>query len=153
MPITISLVKSEKPLTTNESDRNRGAPLWLVDMDRALANTKLQYDLIPLPYLEGGMNLIWNIPTIDYSQIEQMRLLIGDRSEPYYYSNSDLTKFYIAEGNDLEQGAALACESWASELAYDEGNYSAGGITVNSAMMAAEKRQRANELRLRFGMG
>ena len=82
--------------------------------------------------------------------IRRFRLLIGDRQEPYYYSDEELYEFYVMEMQDLYQGCAAALESWASEISYDEGGYSAGGVSVNSQAMAADKQRRAGELRMRM---
>ena len=148
-----NIILTESFLLANETTRLRTEPIWMVPADAALAKTDLQHDLLPLPYLAQGMNLVPKIQGLNQEQLRQMRLLIGDRDEPYYYSNRDLLDFYRTEGQDMEQAAALACESWAGELSYDEGNYSAGGISVSAAATASDKRQRANELRLRFGKG
>ena len=144
---------SEHYLLSNRTDRRQRAKLWAVPVDDALALTRIQQDILPLPYLYEGLNLIPKAEGLSEDQLRQLRLLIGDRSEPYYYSNKDLLDFVQQENGDLEQAGAAACESWAGELSYDSGSYSSGGITVNSAGMAADKRSRANELRLRFGRG
>ena len=92
-------------------------------------------------------------PDFSSELIRRFRLLIGDRQEPYYYSDEELYEFYTMEDRDLQQGAALALESWASEISYDEGGYSAGGVSVNSQAMAADKSRRAGELRMRMVRG
>ena len=148
--MTMELMKSERRLTSDPVLRNRGMTIWLVLVEDALVRTKLQHDIIPLPFLEPGVNVIQEPPTIGYERLRRIRLLIGDDDDPYYFSNLDLTEFYNAENTDIEQAAAAACETWASRLSYNEGNYSAQGITLQSSAMAADKRQRAAELRMRM---
>lgn len=146
----VEIQKTERMLTTNNSTRNRGASIWLVPVEDALLRTNLVNDLIPLPYLEPGLNLVQKPPSIGYDIIRRIRILIGDDDDPYYFTNLDITEFYLMENCDLEQAAAMACETWASRLSYNEGNYSAQGITVNSSATAGDKRQRAAELRMRM---
>ena len=119
-------------------------------IDDALLNTDLENDLIPLPAMDIGLVLIQKPSTIASDIIRRIRLLIGDDANPFYYSNTDISEFYLEEQGDLEQAAALACETWAGRLSYNEGNYSSGGVTVNSSATAQDKRQRAAELRMRF---
>ena len=107
--------------------------------------------LLPLPdrLPFTGLNAV-RMTTVNPDVIRRIRLLIGDFEAPYYFTNAQLQEYYDDELKDLHQGAAAACESWASQLSYDEGAFSAGGITVNASSMAADKRQRANELRMKF---
>ena len=146
----ITIVPAQRQLLTNATDRKRGNRVWVVPVDDVLLNTKLENEIVPLPAMDLGLNLIQQPATIGADIINDIRILIGDDGDPYYWSNIDLTRFYNLEDGDIEQAAATACESWASRLSYNEGNYSSGGITVNSSAIAADKRQRAAELRMRF---
>ena len=147
--MTIKMERSEYSLLANQTDRRRSSHYWLVPVDDALALTEIQDDILPLPYLYPGINFIRIDANISHDVLRKMRLLIGDSTEPQYFNNSQLADFYSLEDNDLDQAAAAALESWAGALAYDEGGYSAQGVTVSGPSMAAEKRQRAAELRLK----
>ena len=81
-----------------------------------------------------------------------MRLLVGDRREPYYYNNDELDIFYDENGGRFVEEAAIEClYSWAGEMAYEEGAFSAQGISVNGPAMAAEKNRRADMIATRMG--
>lgn len=92
-------------------------------------------------------------PSIDATPLMQIRLLAGDSRDPKYWTDDEVAEFYRMENNDVEQGAALLLESWASRISYEEGAITSGGLSINGPAMAADKRQRAWELRQRMVRG
>ena len=105
------LTLAQFQLLPEEPTRPRGNGVWYVEIETALAQTQLQYDLIPLPFLYPGTNLVQKPPNIGYERLLRIRLLTGDDDSPYYFSNQDYTEFYNLENGDLEQAAAMACEN------------------------------------------
>ena len=82
--VTIDLRQSEYPLLSNDEDRVPYDPMWFVDVELALAMTRLQHEMLPLPFMYPGTNLIQKLPTIGQENLEDIRGLIGDDSSPYY---------------------------------------------------------------------
>lgn len=140
--------KAEAAMPASLQTVNNG--MQIAAMTDALRNTDLQYHMIPLPSLAPLLNLVWQEPTLGTRELQRIRLLIGDDEQPYYFHNRDLTEFYLQEYGDVYQTAAMALETWAGRIAYDEGAFQAGGVSVNGPAMAQEKRQRAQELRMRL---
>lgn len=140
--------RAEAPMPASLQTVKHG--IQLATMSDALRNTDLQYHMIPLPSLAPLINLVWQEPTLSTRELQRIRLLIGDDEHPYYFHNRDLTEFYRQEYGDVYQTAAMALETWAGRIAYDEGAFQAGGVSVNGPAMAQEKRQRAQELRMRL---
>ena len=123
----------------------------LVEVNEAMGGTDDGDRLLPLPdrLPNAGANIVL-MPAISVGAVRQIRSNIGDNREPYYFTNRELQQFYRTEGQDVTQASALALEVWASQISYDEGGISAGGVTVNGPGMAADKRQKASEFRLQF---
>ena len=96
---------------------------------------------------------MYQAPDIDPTPLTQIRLLAGDNRPPMYWTDDEVAEFYRMENNDVEQAAALLLESWASRISYEEGAVTSGGLSINGPAMAADKRQRAMELRIRMVRG
>ena len=130
-----------------------GITLAFVLLEDALEGTELEKQIGPVSTTRPGLILVPSDNTASSSELRIIRNLIGDVQEPYYFTNQRLTDFYYLEGQDITQAAALACETWAGEIAYNEGQFSSGGLQINAVAMAGEKRQRASELRMSFRRG
>ena len=123
----------------------------LVEVNTAMKGTLDGDRLLPLPdrLSYAGANMV-QMPAISTTAVRAIRSLIGDNAEPYYFTNRELQQFYQEENQDVKQASALACEVWASQISYDEGGVSAGGVTIQGPSMASDKRQRAAELRMQM---
>ncbi|MDP2363704.1 MAG: hypothetical protein Q8M94_08035 [Ignavibacteria bacterium] len=84
------------------------------------------------------------------TDIERVRLLIGDTTSPYVFSDIKITEFLTITDNSLFGSAALALQAWASVLAdsidsENIGDYSYSRKQVDNKMALAEmyiKRER-----------
>lgn len=83
-------------------------------------------------------------------QEKQLRVLIGDSADPQYFTKDELDTFFDLEGPDLFMSAALALDTWAHRISYDEGGVSSGGLTISAGEIAASKRQAARMMRFRW---
>lgn len=77
------------------------------------------------------------------TDIEKIRLKIGDRTEPYQFENADLQSFLTDEGS-VNLASAAALEAWAAAYAASPASESIGGyaytqsITKNMLDMATK---------------
>ncbi len=77
------------------------------------------------------------------TDIEQVRLLIGDSTVPYTYTDVQIQAFLTLASNDVFMAAAYALKSWAatiSGVADSEkiGDYSYSNKTVANKLAVAE---------------
>ena len=77
------------------------------------------------------------------TDIEKVRLLIGDNVVPYTYADAEIQAFLTMAGNDLFLASAYALKSWAATIssAVDSeriGDYSYTKKTVANKLAVAE---------------
>ena len=152
LPVELMLrpADSQVELQFTEGSRIEGTDFYAVPKDLALIGSDLEDLVEPKPDYRMGWNWLPSTMGISAEQLRRYRGLIGDGDPPYYFSNAELMRFYALEQRDMEQAAAMALETWAGRVAYGEGAFQAGGVSVNGPAMAAELRQRAAELRIRL---
>ena len=83
-------------------------------------------------------------------QITDLRLASADYlpdGGPYWFTETQLDRFFVMENCDLDQAAARAMESRAAMLNAGLGGFSSQGITVNAESQARGLLVEADRLR------
>ena len=82
------------------------------------------------------------------TDIEKIRLKIGDKTAPYHFTDAELQSFLTDEGS-VSLASAAALEAWASAYAANASSENIGGYSYSQKildnMLALAKRLREKE--------
>ena len=74
----------------------------------------------------------------EYSTLQSVRRNIGDRAEPYTWSDEDLADFLDRASGNVNGASAYTLQAWAAEEARSWSSVNAGGLTRSKSNAAEE---------------
>jgi len=78
--------------------------------------------------------------------VGQVRLLAGDRTEPFVYEDGEVEQFLALAGGVIPLAAVAMLRAWASDAARVAVSYRIGDRSLDKTAIAREKREAANAL-------